>query len=55
MNGKTRAEISVAVDAKEEEVMAAAQAVDKVATFLDGKKIVKVIFVPGRILNIVAK
>ncbi len=55
VNGKTRGEVSVAVDAKEDEVMDAARAVEKVASFMEGKKMVKVIYVPGRILNIVVK
>jgi len=35
--------------------MKAAMEVEKVSSFLAGKKVVKVIYVPGRILNIVAK
>jgi leucyl-tRNA synthetase len=55
VNGKTRGEVSVAVDAKEADVMALATTQDKVAGFLEGKNVVKVIYVPGRILNIVVK
>jgi leucyl-tRNA synthetase len=55
VNGKTRGEVAVAPDAKEEEVVAEAKALEKVASFMEGKKIVKVIYVPGRILNLVIK
>jgi len=55
VNGKTRGEVSVPADATEADVMAAAMEQEKVASFLDGKRVVKVIYVPGRILNIVAK
>ena len=37
------------------EAIAAAKANDKVAQALEGKKIIKEIYVPGRIVNIVAK
>ena len=55
MNGKTRGEVSVPADAKQDEVMEAATALEKVSAFMDGKKVVKVIFVPKKILNIVVK
>ena len=55
VNGKTRGEVAVAPDAPQEEVVALATALDKVKGFLEGKKLVKVIYVPGRILNLVAK
>lgn len=55
VNGKTRGEVSVPAEAMQEEVLAAAQALEKVAAFVDGKKVVKVIFVPKKILNIVVK
>jgi len=55
VNGKTRGEIEVSMEASQDEAVELAQGVEKVQNFLDGKKIIKVIFVPGRILNIVAK
>lgn len=55
VNGKTRGEIQIAVDAEQEAAMAAAMEQDKVKAQLDGKDIKKIIYVPGRILNIVAK
>lgn len=55
VNGKTRGEVAVAPDAPQDEVVALATGLDKVKGFLEGKKLVKVIYVPGRILNLVAK
>ncbi|ACM92476.1 leucyl-tRNA synthetase [Nautilia profundicola AmH] len=53
VNGKKRAEISVSADAGKDEVLA--QAKEAVAKYIDGKEIIKEIFVPGRIVNIVVK
>lgn len=53
VNGKLRGEISIAPDASEETVVAAAQASDRVKTYLDGQKIRKTIYVPGRLVNFV--
>ncbi|MDX1268870.1 MAG: leucine--tRNA ligase, partial [Oceanisphaera sp.] len=54
VNGKVRGKITVAADASREAVEAAGQADDNVARHLDGKTIRKVIYVPGKLLNIVA-
>lgn len=53
VNGKKRAEISVSAEASKEEVLS--QAKEAVKKYIDGKEIVKEIFVPGRIVNIVVK
>ena len=53
--GKLRATISIAKDSTAEEAIAAAKADDKVKEFIDGKQIIKEIYVPGKIINIVAK
>ena len=53
VNGKTRDVISLSADATQEEAEAIAFASEKVKPFVEGKKIVKVIYVKGRILNIV--
>ncbi|MEE1502887.1 MAG: leucine--tRNA ligase, partial [Acutalibacteraceae bacterium] len=53
--GKLRATITIAKDATAEEAIAAAKADEKVQEFLDGKNIIKEIYVPGKIINIVAK
>jgi leucyl-tRNA synthetase len=53
VNGKLRARLSLAVDASKECIEAEALADDNVQRFTDGKKIRKVIVVPGRLVNIV--
>ena len=53
--GKLRATISIAKDSTAEEAIAAAKADDKVQEFLEDKNIIKEIYVPGKIINIVAK
>ena len=54
VNGKLRAKITVAADATQEQVEALGFAEDSVVKFTDGKTIRKVIYVPGKLLNIVA-
>jgi leucyl-tRNA synthetase len=53
VNGKKRGEITVPVEASEDEIKAAAQANPNVQKFLEGKTIRKMILVPGRLLNVV--
>jgi leucyl-tRNA synthetase len=53
VNGKHRGDQLVAVGLPQEEAVALAKANPKVAAFLEGKAIAKVIYVPGRILNLV--
>ena len=53
--GKVKSTIRIAADAKQDEAIATAKADEKIAALLDGKTIVKEIYVPGKILNIVAK
>jgi len=53
VNGKLRGKVTVAVDATEEQVKGLAFADDKVKPWLEGKAIRKVIYVPGKLLNIV--
>ena len=54
INGKKRAEVTVARDASNAEIEAAVLALDAVKKALDGKSPKKVIIVPGRIVNVVA-
>jgi leucyl-tRNA synthetase len=54
VNGKLRAKITVAADAAQADVEQIAMAEGNVQSFVDGKTIRKVIFVPGKLLNIVA-
>jgi leucyl-tRNA synthetase len=53
VNGKLRGEIDIAADTPEEDVIAVAQANEKVKAHLEGKQIVKTIYVPGKIVNLV--
>ena len=53
--GKTRASFEVGLDAKKEEILEAAKNHPKIAPRLEGKKIFREIYVPGRLVNIVAK
>ncbi|MBQ9738678.1 MAG: leucine--tRNA ligase [Alphaproteobacteria bacterium] len=53
--GKKRANIMVATNATKEDVLAAAKANENVATHLNGKEIVKEIYVPNRLVNFVVK
>jgi leucyl-tRNA synthetase len=55
IQGKRRGEITVPKDADQDAVMAAAESDASIAKWLDGMQIVKVILVPGRLLNIVVK
>jgi leucyl-tRNA synthetase len=53
VNGKKRAEISVSTSASKEEILEIAK--KAVKKYLDGKEIVKEIFVPKRMINFVVK
>ncbi|MCP4645207.1 MAG: leucine--tRNA ligase [bacterium] len=55
VNGKVRAVIKVAADADKDAILATAKADPKVCTHTDGKNIVKEIYVPGKLVNFVAK
>lgn len=54
VNGKVRAKITVAADSVQDAVQAAALSDENVSKFTDGKTIRKVIYIPGKLLNIVA-
>ncbi len=54
VNGKVRAKLTVAADISKEEVEALGLGNEHVQKFTDGKTIRKVIYVPGKLLNIVA-
>jgi leucyl-tRNA synthetase len=55
VQGKLRDTIEVSKDADKETILAAAKASEKVQRHLDGKEIVKEIYVPGRMVNLVVK
>lgn len=53
VNGKKRGEVSVSPEASEEEVLVAAQEIPAIAELRAAGKPQKVVYVPGRILNLV--
>ena len=55
VNGKVRGKVTVPVTSSEEEIKAAAKADPNVAKFLDGKEILKEIYIPLKMLNFVVK
>ena len=55
VNGKTRGTVALPKTASEEQALAAARELRTVQKQTEGKTVRKVIFVPGRILNIIAK
>ena len=55
VNGKVRGKVTVAADADEEIVKTVAFADENVKKFTDNTQIVKVIYVPGKLLNVVVK
>lgn len=55
INGKVRARVSIPKDADKETVMNSVKADEKIKAQLEGKQIVKEIYVPGKICNIVIR
>ncbi len=55
INGKLRSKIVVPADASEEYILERALADEKVQAAIAGKQIVKKIFVPGKLVNIVVR
>jgi leucyl-tRNA synthetase len=55
VNGKLRSRMTVPFGTSKEEVERMALADEKVAPFVDGKPVVKVIFVPDKLVNLVVK
>ncbi len=55
VNGKTRGTVTVAADASQDEVEQAAEGITAVQNAKGNKSVVKAIYVPGRILNLVVK
>lgn len=55
VNGKLRARVQVAADISKEDAIAAAKAEEKVAAALEGKNVVKEIYVPGKLVNLVVR
>ena len=55
VNGKLRGTIVAPADSDETSVVELAGADEKIAAYLDGKQVVKTIFVPGKLLSFVVK
>ncbi|MBR5497911.1 MAG: leucine--tRNA ligase, partial [Clostridia bacterium] len=55
VNGKIKARIDVATDISSEDAIAAAKEVDAVKELIDGKTVVKELYVKGKLVNIVIK
>ncbi len=55
VNGKLRGVVRVAKTASKDEVLAAAKSDPKVQAHIEGKTLVKEVFVPGRLVNMVVK
>ncbi len=55
VNGKLRGQVEVANPPQKDDAIAAAKANDNVAKWIDGKEIVKEVYVPGKLVNIVVK
>ena len=55
INGKLRAKITVAAKADQTAIEEAARREDSIVAQLEGKTVVKVVYVPGRMLNFVVK
>ena len=53
VNGKLRSKITVAAGTGEDEIKALALADEKVLQFVEGLTVRKVIYVPGKLVNIV--
>jgi leucyl-tRNA synthetase len=55
VNGKLRGQVEVQNPPSEASVFAAVDSHDKVQTWLSGKQVVKRIYVPGKLVNVVVK
>jgi len=55
VNGKVRDRVELAVGLDEPSVLAAARALPRVQAFVDGKAVIKEIYVPGKLVNVVVR
>jgi leucyl-tRNA synthetase len=55
VNGRLRGHVRVAVDAPEEDALARARSEPRIGVHLEGKSVRKTIYLPGKLLNIVAQ
>ena len=55
INGKLRSVITVDAESPKESILETARADERVSSAIDGKTVVKEIYVPGKLVNIVVK
>ena len=55
VNGRVRAKVDMPVDVTEEDAKEAAMALENVQRHTEGKQVVKTIYVPGRLVNLVVR
>ena len=55
INGKVKAKLNISVDADKDSVIAQAKQEQNIAALIDGKTVVKEIYVPKKLVNIVVK
>ena len=55
VNGKVRATVEIAMDEDKDSALSKARAVEGIARAIEGKSVIKEIYVPGKIINIVVK
>ena len=55
VNGKVKAKLNIAVDEDKDSVLAKAKAEESIAKLTEGKTVVKEIYVPNKLVNIVVK
>ena len=55
VNGKIKDRMTIAVDADKDTVLAAAKATEKTAAALAGMQVVKELYIPGKLVNVVVK
>ncbi|MBU2648549.1 class I tRNA ligase family protein, partial [bacterium] len=55
VNGKVRDNITIPNDSEQDQVFLMAKASSRVQKYIDGKKVIKVVFIQNKIINIVAR
>jgi len=55
VNGKLRGHVEVANPPAEEQVMAAVRSNDKIQQWVSGKQVVRTVYVPGKLVNVVVR
>lgn len=55
INGKLRGEIEIAKDSTQNQVFDKAIKADRILPYMNGRQIIKKIYIPGRLVNLVVK